>query len=249
MLANRSEILLYLGLADGVSEADLALLSMIHPLAESVFKDWLGTSGEYQQCVEYLPIGLPYQDRDELYDGQVQAGRVMLLSRNGGEQTLQLTHLPVLVTGLEIREDITGQSGQNTPSFSSDSLLTSGTDYWLDTDSTGLLSETGIVYRNGIWPNSPRSVRATYYGGYTATQLAGEQGGKIKLAAIITVAEAFRIAKSRQTKNGIIKGSESIGKYSYTNASALLSMSGGFNVPPAAKEMAFSRRNFGKVFG
>lgn len=229
MLCRKAEILVYMKLASGISTADESLLDLIHPLAEISIHNHLQQQLGYERHIEYLPVGEPLQSTDyRLEDAQFRpgGGGVVLRSQNPGTDYLQLRHTPITTFGLEVCEDTNARGGQNPDgAFGSDTVLTLGSDYYIDADERAMvdghsvhISRSGILRRIGAWPVEPRTVRVTYYGGWSASQLYGNAASAVRFAAIKTVANAFWRAKNEAENTG--KGpkmSESIGKYSYSN--------------------------------
>lgn len=247
MIATKAEVLILLGRSTSLTAADEALIDLLMPLVEAVVVNYLNNGLHYGQHVEYLPIGQTAGEQGALRDQDVDFAGNRALLRGGppGTDALQLKHTPVVLTGLEVREDIGANAGQAADSFGSDTILTAGTDYWLDIDETGV-SRTGILYRSGAWPTEPRSVKVTYYGGHTAAQLNGA-AGDIKLVYLRAIRKAFKSEKNQQTGDGP-KISESIGKYSYsTSADAANAMAGaGHTIPPEDVAILHRYFNYGR---
>lgn len=257
MIASKAEVVTYLGKGSSLAAADEALLDLIHPLAERALLDWVGQEYEYQQHVEYLPIQDNYSDRDgaELALDQVEkiGNSVIITGRSVGADAIILRNTPVWQTGLEVREDAGAFAGQSSDAFGSETVLTLGEDYWLDLNGTtpSTLSDTGILHRYGVWPTEPRSIKVTYYGGYSAVQLQNGIGGSVKLAALLTVAKAWKTAKMWQKDGrfGPVTG-ESLGKYSWQGGTQIAAaMTAGFTVPSEAQQLLWKRRNFANIFG
>jgi len=253
MITTCAEALNFLQVGTSMTDAKMSLFQLIHPLAESVFKKWMQEDLEYAQKIEYLPGGThtiaTAGDVDQ--EVELRGSTVHIVSSDRGSETLQLTHLPVWNDDIEVYEDVGAYAGQASTPFAAATLLTKGTDYYLDVDEGSgdeMLSDTGVLWRIGRWPEEPRCVKVVYYGGYTATQLAGNYGN-IKYAALLTIEKAWRSADARA--NGSPKISEDIGKYSYTRSEkAILAAFGeGFTVPPEAQRAAFGSRNMGNIFG
>lgn len=253
MLITKSEVIEALGQTGTITAANDRLLSLVHPLAESVLKVWLEQNFEYQQRVELYPIGQESTPDVDLAVAQFQVSgeRVVISGGPSGSTVLHLKHLPVWAASLEIREDVGAYAGQATSAFGTDTTLTAGEDYYLDIDDfTNQLSSSGIVHRIGAWPTEPRSIKVTYYGGFKSGQFTTEKAGVIRYAALLTVLKAYRQMKALQKHDGPVT-SETIGKYSWsTSAEIAAAMSvGGFTVPPEATRALSKLRNFGRLFG
>lgn len=250
-IATRAEILVALGKSRSISDADSALVDMILPLSDAAVKNYLQTDLHYSQHVEYLPIGSPVAERDDIQEPIMRGDVVTFAHIPPGVDTLQLKHLPVVLSGIEVREDVGAWAGQESQAFADDTLLVLGTDYYLDVDdAANNMSRTGLLYRYGKWPTEPRCIKVTYYGGLTASQL-NNLWGDIKLAAIMTGVHAYQMFKIRQGGDGSgPKTSQSIGKYSYTRdaGSIALAMAGDIGVPAHAKSLLFRHRNLGRLF-
>lgn len=255
MLVRKAEVLVFLGKAASLSAADESLLDLLHPLAEAALHSYMQQDIGHGRHVEYLPIGQSrgggdsYSLEDVSFRGGA-GGSVRFNSSNGGSADLQLKHLPVFLAGLEIRENSSGRAGQTQTSFDDDSLLVAGDDYWLDMDDAESdFSRSGIVRRNGAWSSEPRSIKATYYGGWRSGDMTNDgAAGAIKLAALHTVASAYWLAKHNGTRQG--SGplmSEGIGKYHYSLSQQFLSQLT-FTVPFEAKQLLQPFRNYGRIF-
>lgn len=254
MIASIAEIRVYLNKAASITDAELALLNMLHPLVESAVKVYLQQELERTTYTEYLPIGTA-TERDGLLrdadDISVHGSRVIINGGTDRSSFLQLKHLPVSATGIEIREDTGANAGQESESFGDSTLLVQGEDYFLDVDDpTNGISRSGIVHRIGAWPTEPRSIKVTYLGGFTSAQFAGSLAGALKLAVITEVANRFWETRSKQTTRGIgVIQSERIGKYGYSIGSAGSTsavVAGGLSA--SVQMMLQPFRNYGRLF-
>jgi len=167
MIARRAEILLYLGKASTITEAGLALLDMLHPLAEQAVLDFLGSDLEYTQHTEFLPstsTGSGGTASLDLSDVSVQEGRVVLNGSRSTTRKLCLQHTPLWSAGLQVWEDVGAYADQATSAFATDSLLTKGVDYYLDLEEdAGAIasdrSESGALVRIGGLGGTSQSLR------------------------------------------------------------------------------------------
>lgn len=250
MIARTAEILIYLGKAATISEADLALLDMLHPLVEQSIFDYLGMDCEYAQQTEFLPaVGQSPADVS-LDDYDLINGKVVAESRYSNSDRLQLKHTPVWSTGLQVWEDTIAYAGQASGAFASASLLTKGTDYYLDLEEDRGYSESGTLIRcSGTWHSEPRSTKVTYYGGWTSAQFDGD-AKSLKFATIEAVAANFWTAKSLAKSGGVgAVTSETIGKYSATyDAAAAAVTSMLVELPPSTRSKLDRLQNFGGDF-
>lgn len=263
MITRKAEILVALGKAGSITAAEEGLLDMIHPLAEAAVLDYMQHDIKIVQHVEYLPIGTADSRESTLDDIDFRAGSAVFTFGGRGVDGLQLKHTPVWLTGLEVKEDVGANAAQTASSFGSETVLTLGSDYFLDvddpaeTDLTGAsvavtaLSRTGILHRIGAWPTEPRSVKVTYYGGLGVNQLARGAGAAVKLAIVRTVCQMYWAMKSNQTSGGSgPKQSETIGKYSYSRGgTSVASLSAGLVIPADAKMLLQPHRNYGRLYG
>lgn len=250
MICSRAELLVYLKKTATIAEADLALLDMLHPMAEQALKDTLENDLEYALHTEYLPIGKPYPARTDLADYDWNSsGRVV--PRRGNRNSsiyLQLKHTPVWLAGLEVWEDLDAYAGQATGSFEDDDKLTVGDDYYLDLSDQGTYSESGMLINESGWPTEPRTVKVTYYGGWKQEQLSSVASA-IKMAAILTVTRAFNEARTQATTSGAgAITEEDIGKYRVKYDQGTSSSLNGMviSVPPEALNLVARFKNYGR---
>jgi len=233
----------------------LAMLRLIAPLVEGIFKSWLNTNAEYQLTTEILPVGRQWQREPSLNEAVRTGDVVRFESRFEGLTTLQLKNTPVWEDQIQAWEDLSANAGSAPSAFSASSLLTYGNDYWLDVDevvTSGRLSRTGLLYRSGYWPQEPRTVKVTYYGGETAIRLKDpNHAAAIKAACLITQLHAFK--QIQGLKGGSATGpktGENLTDYSYSTTESLASVlsSVNFGVPLAAQLAAGKAKNYA-VFG
>lgn len=232
----------------------LAMFNFLHPLVEGVFKSWLGTSMEYRQTTELLPISRP-RTSEPLMDDAVRDGNlVRFQSTENAFETIQLRNTPVWETGIEVFEDTGALAGAATGAFAAETELDYGADCWLDIDDDeNRVSHSGLLYRSGFWPVEPRSVKVVYYGGETVARLADSNAAAfVKAACLLTHCAAYKQFAMLKGTGATVGGktSETIGKYSYSTpgdvASAFSAMN--FGVPLAAQKIASKAKNYA-VFG
>jgi len=256
MIVSLGELLTYMGIASTISDADRALLNMLHKMSEQAIKghERIQNDLEYAQHTEYLPIGDTGQSRGEvtLDDYGMANGRVVAEARYGRMDRLQLRHTPVVDDdNLAVYEDTDAYAGQGSDAFAAATLLTKGTDYFLDVDDPDNgISRTGHLVRcSGTWSQEPRSIKVVYYGGFTAAQFDAGIATPIKEAVILTVVKAYYQAKTNQQSQGAgpIK-SESIGKYAATYGSSVADANSGMviTIPPEALEKLEPFMNLGR---
>jgi hypothetical protein len=244
-IVSRAELLTVLGTSEGaISAADSSLLNLVHPLAEASLAAFMQTDMQTAQRVEFLPASQAESEADNLDDVRKQGTYAVVGAGGSGGSALQLKHTPVILTGLQVWEDENANANQFTGAFGSSTLLTAGVDYWLDTDClsnpadpTSGISTSGLLYRSGSWPTIARSVKISYYGGFTSAQLSNNIAGAIKLSAIETIIAAYKTLKQSQGAGIGGKASETIGKYSYTATPAgALTTSMAIAVPFSVRE-------------
>lgn len=216
-IVSEAEIITRLGLGDTATEADVARVTMLHRLVEAAIKEAVGYSIEQATHIEFLPA----TDTGG-YGAHYEMERIgdRIVSFGSGIPTLQLSELPVRSI-TSIYEDPGAYGGQASGAFGSSTLLTAGSDYYLDIDRAGIC-RSGIVRRmGGSWSNVPRSIKVTYVAGYSTSELDG-------LASALPVnAEHFKLAVLEAIKDNYeafdassaIK-SESLKDYSVTYGDA-----------------------------
>lgn len=172
---------------------------------------------------EYLPFsGTDSVDDIELAQYDSDGAFAIPLDNQVSRTGLQLTHTPVLVTSLQVWEDIDGRGGQGTDPFPASTLLTLGTDYYLDVSRAGI-STSGVLHRlTGGWSRVPRSIKVTYLGG-PAAQDADSLGVSFLpiLKSVIETSVVDRYTAWKQIQDsltgdhvGRVAQSETIGKHS-----------------------------------
>ena len=137
----------------------------------------------------------------------------------------------------------------------SEPLTYSSEDAGVDTGSTPGVSRSGVLYRIGAWPTEPRSIRVSYWAGWSPHHLGGIEAADAKLAMLVTWSSEYHAAKSQQAKSdgGVSPiTSEGIGKY---NKSIDLSRrygagnAAGIAIPAKAANLLQPHRNYGKIYG
>src|SRR5579864_3695975 len=98
-IVSRAEILAALGKGSVITDADLALLNMIHLPTEALVEQFIGYKLTLQTYTEYLPARNMLMEMDRLVEGwELVGGRVVPWVRDSGyidRRILALTHLPV----------------------------------------------------------------------------------------------------------------------------------------------------------
>jgi hypothetical protein len=177
-------------LGGALSAADLTLLGNIQDRTEAAIRNYVRWPITEDSYTVYLP---PWGDPG---------------------QRLQLRH-PFVTAVASVYEDLQSRGGQQSGDFAAATLLTAGTDFWIDYDESDY-SREGILFRYAWeWPSFPRSIKVTYTAGFDATALANEFL-YVQEAVIDETIERFHYRKARQGSSGVsgtIK-SEKIGDYS-----------------------------------
>jgi len=252
MICSLAEVLTLCGLSASATEAQLALASMLNVLADRAIKDELQNEVEQAQHVHFHPANDTGPQLDDLLaaDVTVRSTTVSLGPRSRRRDVTQLRNTPVLVAGLEVREQTGAMFGQLAGSFGSSTVLTAGTNYYLQT-LDGTTSLTGHLVRVGGWPTEQGSVKVTYTGGYTRAQLDGGIATSIKHAAILTTVKAYKQAVVLQAGESGPVISESLGHYSRTHDATTAAMMAGLtvSVPQEAVLLLQKHRHYGRLFG
>lgn len=116
----------------------------------------------------------------------------------------------------EVRMDPAGNFGFTSGSFGSSTLLTEGTDYFLELDATGLSKSGHLIRNNASWPSRPGSVKVTYVAGFTAAELNADYSF-VKEALLLEMRSKFNAMWSQQgtaAASGVKKKETYHGDYS-----------------------------------
>lgn len=248
-IADISEARAVLGVVSSISDADLGLLSLLHPMVEAAIKDHLGYNPE-----QATHTGELYPRHDEAVVGDAGQGTwdsdgtsAFFRGNDGmGSNILMLRHLPVRSIS-SLRVDYNSRGGTRTGSFGSDTELTQGEHFYPDFDQAGIC-RSGIVYRVGAsWPSEPGSIKITYVAGYTVAEFAGYDAdvnaSPIKQVVLTEWLKAFKAFKiqGKQGRAGFVGGplnSESLGAYSYSTDGSMAGMLAGFKVSLTPESVA-----------
>lgn len=193
---------------------------------------------EVATYTEFLPVMTSNGGGDyDLSSIEIENGRAHEFIHSSSSNALILSRGNVSLSGLQVWEDRYAKSGQAPGAFGSDTLLTQGVDYYLETGRPGA-SSNGILRRvHGAWSEAARSIKVTYVTGRTT--LSEHDLALISHVVSMSVLHNYRFWKSTSavSRDGAPITSESIEAYSYTIGSTpnLVSSSGnvfgGFNSP------------------
>lgn len=266
-IADISEILLLLGLSGTVTEEERAIAQESLRYA----------TGGVIRHLKYDPVQKVHTNYFPQMDFSLRRDRAIweaddnnaFLRRLAEAATneLQVQHIPIRETDengnnlIDLRIDFDGRSGTRTGSFGVDKKQIEGDDFWPNydaQDSNGIrICRDGIIRAEGRWPAVANSVKIVYVGGYTPSELHGQDSltdaSPILDAVLDEAVRRFLKAFSRQKTaaagfTGPFK-SERLGDYKYdidTDISAKL-IGGSFDILPetASKLMDFVNHSIG----
>lgn len=244
-IASNDDVFAYLGESTPTA-AQIALLTLLKPMAESAVKTWVGYAIEQTTFTHFLPEVDTREGRIESLDATTD--RVFFEATDGTER-LYLPERP-LRSITSLYEDAAAYAGQGASDFAAATLLTAGTDFYIDYTTSGV-SWSGLVVKiAGTWPSRRRTVKVTYSAGLSAAELAGTTSvsgpngvgvGQLKLAAIIASAIAFRQHSSVAAGVGGGVGpvqSERLADYSVTYGKSVDNLFGfGTDLPDGVKRL------------
>ena len=164
-------------LGDTLSVADQTLLDGIRERTERAIRSYARWQITEESFTSYLP------------------------SYGNPGQRLQLPR-PFVSAVASVYEDTQSRGGQQSGDFPAATLLTAGTDYWIDYDESDY-SREGVIYRySQSWSSIPRTIKVTYTSGFDAAALADEFY-YIQDAVINETIEKFHYRKARQGSSGV----------------------------------------------
>lgn len=251
-----SDLIAYEKLTVGLtlSTSDEQLLRDAHFAGNALIRSYLQNDLGYAPHTELLPASQHLETWNEMETAFRSNGqRVVEVGLTTRDNRLFLKHTPVWQTGLVVYQDMNANAGQATGAFDSSTLLTAGTDYWLDVDNpTDGTSQSGILWSYGQWSREPRSIKVTYYGGVKASALWSRHAEIAYAARVTCMACYLKLKAMTDTANGTpLLQSETIGSYSYsTNVSAdEMIRAWGVSVPIEAVRALSPLQTFRGVFG
>jgi len=217
MIADRAEVLTFLGKGSSLTDAEDGFLNMIQPMVELDVQRLLGYSVVQATYTHFLPHRSRGVQPVGAMGFDVRGGKAVIDQPAGGREDSQLLlpELPVRSV-TSVNEDTGAYGGQGSGDFAAASLLTAGSDYWIDQTEDGISTSAILRRIGGAWPSSARSVKVVYVAGYTQAELATGIAAPIKMAVWESI--RFQFA-NRGAGAGAVK-SEKLGDYSVTYAAA-----------------------------
>lgn len=216
-IVSRAEVVASLGLGGSISDADSGLIELLKRVVENDARRYCGheITRNTNPFIHFLPGSVAASSAVSLLERA--SGMTTGIRDDGASRFLQLPVPFVRAESLEVRVDLNAAAGQAAGAFGSATLLTAGVDYYLDMDESGLSRSGRLVRIAGGWPAQPRTVRVSYFAGFSAAELDGPYSD-LKGAILDEVCHRFQIAKSRPGSGGTgLIQSESIGgEYSVT---------------------------------
>lgn len=251
-IATLAEVRQWLGLTAPYDATDTFVIGILMSAVDRKFADYLGFSIAEATRTEFYPARVNISQRDQLVDGYERAGNNKVVSFSRGlteRRIIALRHLPVTAI-VSVYENPDAWL-TDPPTFDAEHLLTAGTDYYLDQESSNL-SATGFLVRSaGPWSTAERGVKVTYTAGYTAEQL-GDAYANLKHAYLLQIQIDYNtrkihtIAERTGGMPGIL-ASESLGdwsaSYDTTTNAALYGLAN--RIAPAVGDMLEDYINYG----
>ncbi len=210
-IVTRAEVLAFLGLGSTVTDPEDGVVNSILLRVDRSVKKFVGYNIEQATYTHFLPATnrAGRGDSDAIYYDKV--GNTVVAATVGGTKEGLNLHLPELPlrSVTSVYEDPSAYGGQGTDDFADGTLLTAGEGYFIDLDESGI-SKSGILRRIGpSWSSKARTIKVTYVGGYTATELQSGIAADIGWATLLALQAAF-------SKRGVTQGtveSEKLGDY------------------------------------
>jgi len=112
-----------------------------------------------------------------------------------------------------VYEDFDARYGQGADDFAAASLLTAGTDYYLELDSAGMSKSGRLIRTNRAWSTRPGTIKVTYTAGLAPSELADEYSFVIP-ALLKDISEKYNNARSQlNSAFGPVKKEKYVGDY------------------------------------
>ena len=200
-----------IGRATTCTDRDNELINLLLPMAEANLEKYLNFVVVQKTFTEFYPHDEELSVYDDDDDDLVYVGDKVYVDRGGVRgRLLNLNNVPVRSI-TSVNEDAEGFFGQVAGSFAASTLLTSGTDYYLALQESGI-SWSGALWRRAAnWPVQLGSIKVVYVAGFTAAELADDYAD-IRWGALRTFSDLWSRSKALhagQRSDAI--GSESIG--------------------------------------
>jgi hypothetical protein len=192
-LVTQGEILSYLGLGSSATDAQKGRILFIKRGVERLVRNYFGNNILSATYTHFLPKGNGFSTNNNM--------------RCSHTSMLALPNYPITsITNLY--EDTYAYFGSAANSFSSNTELTDGTDFYQELESSAW-NRWGRLYRIGsYWPAVPGSIKVTYVAGWTRAQLKGEVTDQDKDASDLhqaicqAIAENWNESQSLSGKGG-----------------------------------------------
>lgn len=250
-IASRAEYQTFIGKAATIKDADLGLLGMLMPLVERTIKQHVGFNIVQTTYTDEL-----YPTHAKQLGGgdflEVSGGKVLIGRSRGASNQLQLQQLPVRSI-TTIHEDLSADSGDASGAFAAATLLTLGTDFYIDRDIDSGISWSGILVRKAAgWSAIPRTIKTTYIAGLTEAEL-NDEYSDIKLASLYAMGKFFNEIKTNQDSTGLGAGavlSRSMGDTSVTFDSGAQTANSGLTIdlPATSKVLLQKYVHYGRLW-
>jgi len=265
-IVDPSEVLLELGLSASVTEEQRAMVLLAITDAEGAIRRCIRYDPTLGQHVEYHPQQ-SYQSQGGRGIWEVTEERAVLRQvSEAATSELQLQHIPIRYatdsTRFQVWLDYDGRFGSRSGSFADSTKKTMGDDFWPNADGFDddgqAVCHDGIVRALGMWPTTPGTVKLSYWAGYSDDELRGRSSNLDATPIWQTAREeaARRVRRMLAMKSGAlgvpagVKSSESLGDYSYTLDSGLLTqLIGGGELTQSSTERLSDFVNMGFILG
>lgn len=228
-ITTQARVLQLLGKSADATQAEQDLIDLLLPQVERAVKRFVGYSIEQVTHTHYLPRDSRAANVDPtIRYSDVQGGKVVGATVGAGAATkLIVPELPIRSIS-NLYEDQNAYAGQGSSDFASGTELTSGSDFFVHYDASGLC-KSGIINRTASnWPARAGTVKVVYVAGYTSVELQSGIAADIELACLMAIKEVF---SGRGDTQGPIK-SERLGDYAVQYA-----IEGGRGLPRKSKKL------------
>ncbi len=188
-----ADIVTMLGVGSTITEANRALITMLKSFVENDVRSYLRTDLTQATYTHYLPNRKVIVESEPML--WVENKRVTNRWATAEGDVLQLPQL-FARSITSIYEDCNAKGNQQAGDFPVASLLTAGTDYFLDIDESGLARASQVRRIGTLWSRYPRTIKVTYVAGFTAAEIDATYSDIRELVVNETVSK-FKLAKSR----------------------------------------------------